>query len=114
MATLTVQSIATTGLSPSLVAAAGGGDAFLIGEGKNHYTEVANGDVSATTVTVEAFGGQDGSDLADLAVSVPAGETRKIGPLPKRTYGDVDGKVQLTYSKVTSLTVGAFSIGQFG
>ena len=109
MATLTVQDIITTGLSPSLSAAAGGGDEFA-NTGKE-YLEIVNADVSAMTLTVVTQQTVAGLAVADRTVSVPAGEARKIGPFSKSLYNDSGEKVQLTYSAVTSLTVGVFKFG---
>ena len=78
MATLTVQQVTQTGLNPSLVAAAGGGDEFV--NGGDIFVEVDNQDASATTVTFETARQVEGFDVDDLAVSVPAGERRLIGP----------------------------------
>ena len=53
-----------------------------------------------------------GNAIADNTISVPAttGE-RVIGPFPAEAYGSLtDGLADITYSGVTSLTIGAFSL----
>lgn len=45
-----------------------------------------------------------------MAVAVPDGEERIIGPFSKNRFDDVDGKVQVTYSAVTSVTVAVVEV----
>lgn len=110
MATLTVNDIVKTGFREdnALVAAAAGGDEFA--NTGREFLMVANADASATTVTAAATGSAHGQDLEDEAISVPAGQTFVIGPFPPLAFNDSNQKVQLTYSKVTSLTVGVFKL----
>jgi hypothetical protein len=112
MAILTVQKIVPGGLEPAaLAAAAGGGDSFQ--NTGNEFVEINNGDVSDKTVTVEAQQncnfGVDSNDH-NHAVVVTAGERRLIGPFPTDKYNDANGRVQLTYSAVTSVTVGVYTL----
>jgi hypothetical protein len=53
----------------------------------------------------------DGLAVADRAVAIPAGEERLIGPFPSAIYDDGNGKVQLTYDAVTSMTIAALRLG---
>lgn len=110
MAILAVVSPSLAGVSGAGVAAAGGGDSFP----NDGYTAVlvANGSGAPITVTVDAAGpGGTGPDAAiafnaDITVSVPAGGSRLIGPFTdRRRWNDVNGRVNLTYSGVTSLTI---------
>jgi hypothetical protein len=48
--------------------------------------------------------------VGDDVVNIPAGQRRKIGPWPPSIYNDLNGRVQLTYDGVTSVTVGAFRL----
>jgi hypothetical protein len=100
MATLTVTSITTAGVSPAGVAAAGGGDSFPNTGGELLLiTNAGGGDITltaATSMTVE------GLAVADLAVVIPAGQARALGPFPRYLYGT---SVALTYSGVTSVSV---------
>lgn len=47
---------------------------------------VENVGASPQIVTVHATVAQDGLDLEDLIVSVPAGEAMLVGPFPARTF----------------------------
>lgn len=103
MADLTVQEVDRDGLNPTYASAAGGGDAF-VNDGKT-WLHIKNGDVSSKTVTIATAKTVDGLAVADRDVTIPASEERLIGPFPPTTYNDGDGKVQLTYDAVTSVTV---------
>ncbi len=107
MATLTTQTISQTGITPSFAAAAGGGDKFTPGD--NTYLEVINGSGGAITVTVDSkVASNYGTDVND-AVVVGAGARAKIGPFPAQRFQGSDGLADITYSGVTSLTVGVFT-----
>lgn len=108
MADLTVVSFVTGTLVDTLVAANAGGDAIPGYTGKEWF-EVNNGSGSPITVT---FNSQEvcsqGSDH-DLAQAVAAGVRRKVKlPAPASRWLDGTGRVQITYSGVTTLTVGVF------
>lgn len=110
MALLATQSITRAGLAPSYAAAAGGGDTFR--PGPNVFLHCKNASGGALTVTVvtprtDAMG----NAIADNAVSVPATTgDRMIGPFPFEHYADpTTGLASITYSGVTSLSIGAFS-----
>ena len=108
MAVLAVQQIATSGLNPAFVAAAGGGDEFPnIGR---EFLEVINGGGGSINVTLVTTGTVDGEPIADRVVAVPNGERRRIGPFPTGTYNAADGNVDVSYSGVTSVTVGVFRL----
>lgn len=109
MALIAVTDVVPTGVQESLSAAAGGGDEF-VNEGNTMFI-VNNGDVSAKTVTFDSpnadnFGVTDASH--DAVKSIPAGETHIFGPFRKDQFNDANGRVQVSYSAVTSVTVGAF------
>jgi hypothetical protein len=109
MADLTVETVARTGLNATYVACSAGGDAVL-NTGVDCVL-VKNGSGSSITVTVVTQDTVDGNAVADRTVVIPAGEERIIGPFRGGvTYNDVDNKVQLTYSAVTSLTIAALRI----
>ena len=106
MATLTVQSITKTGLTPALVAAAGGGDKFA-NTGKE-MLEIVNGSGASITVTIVAQKTVEGLAIAGRAIAIPAGQRRFIGRISPTVFNDSQGFTNLTYSGVTSLTIGAF------
>ncbi len=107
MATLTASPVVRTGLADNPVSAAAGGDT-LTNTGKE-WIEVINASGGAITVTISAT--VDGTLVALQAVSVPATTgRRKIGPFPPHLYGTA---VAITYSAVTSLTIGAYSLSAY-
>lgn len=107
MATLTVQSVSSAGVVPSsLVAAAGGGDQFS--NDGNVLLDVANGGGSPITVTIASQRACDQGSTHNTTVTVTNGTTKRIGKFPIDRYNDASGFVQVTYSGVTSVTVGAF------
>lgn len=112
MATLTVQDVdLTTGVQPTFVAAAAGGDEYA-NDGKT-YAHFRNGSGSAITVTVAAQ--QTSVDDAQFGRIVPSNRTftvaansdRVIPYLAAGLYNSTNGRVVMTYSGVTSLTVAA-------
>jgi len=108
MATLTVQNIVRTGLEATFAAAAGGGDA-VPNDGRT-FIEIINGGAGDITVTVVTQQAVDGKAVADDAVIVTLAERRHIGPWPVSIYNDVNDRVQLTYSGVTSVTIAAIRL----
>lgn len=107
MAVLTVQDAAISGLAESLVAAAGGGDSF--DNNGNCLLEVVNGGGGSINVTIDDPNSPNpGSASAfnpDVVIAVPNGTTRLIGPFPPFRFNDVNGRVQVAYSGVTTVTV---------
>jgi hypothetical protein len=111
MATLTTQSVTRAGLAQTFAAAAGGGDSFT--PDKDTWIEVVNGGGSPITVTIVTPGTSYGLALADAGGSVTNGTTRKFGPFPAEAFADpTDGLADITYSGVTSVTVGVFKLAQ--
>jgi hypothetical protein len=105
MATLTATPITRAGVLDAPASAAVGGDA-LTNTG-SEFLKYTNGSVSSITITI-AFGPGgviDGQTATNRTVTVAAGATQFIGPFPPNEYNDVNGRVVLTYSGVTSLTV---------
>lgn len=109
MANYQPQTPSLAGLNLTMSAAAGGGDSF---ENNGHVLiRINNGSGGAITVTADApkpdnFGLTDNSH--DVALVIPAGESRIWGPFPVNRFNDANGRVQLTYSGVTTLTIGPF------
>lgn len=113
MATLTVNTIPVTGLRTdnALVAAAGGGDAFA--PGPDVYFRCANGGGAPITITFATPGSIAGLATADETRSVTNAQTWDFGPFPAEIYADpTTGLVIVTYSAVTTVTVGAFRISR--
>lgn len=113
MALLATQSITRAGLAPAYAAAAAGGDTFT--PDSRTMLHVKNASAGAITVTIVTPRNDAlGNPVADNAISVPAttGE-RLIGPFPAEHYADpTTGLANITYSGVTSLSIGAFGLSQ--
>lgn len=109
MATQTVQNVTRAGVNPTYASAAVGGDEF-VNTGKE-LIHIKNGDSSNMTLTVATQGTVDGQAVADRTVVVPLGGETVLGPFPTSVYNDTNNKVQLTYSSVTSLTLGILNVG---
>lgn len=110
MADLTVSTITRSGIAPTYVAAAALGDAF-VNTGRI-FLHVKNGGGGSINVTVAEQVTADiaGYTATDLVVAVPAGAERMIGPFPRSAYNDSNGKVQVSYSDETSVTVAALQL----
>lgn len=110
MATLTATAISRAGVTVTLAAATVGGDA-LTNTGKE-YLEVLNSDSSSTTLTLHfnSTSTVDGQTATNRTVAVAASARKLIGPFPPSEYNDASGLVQITYSSVTALTIGAFKL----
>jgi hypothetical protein len=110
MATLAVDNTSVLGVEPTLVTAAGGGDDFP-NEGVQTIFVIDNASGGAITVTFDDTGsvspvGAEAFD-ADVAVILGAGTRFYIGPFPLNRFGK---SVAVTYSGVTSLTVGVIRV----
>jgi len=112
MATLTVQVLdISTGVAPTYAAAAGGGDAYA-NDGRT-YLHIKNASGGAITATIAV----QQATITDpqFGVVVPAARTFSIGAGAERIvpflapglYNDANGRVVVTYSGVTTLTVAA-------
>lgn len=107
MAVLAPVDATLAGVADALVAAAGGGDSFA---NNGHVVFVVNNASGAPiTVTFDDPGTPNpGNAVAfnpDVAVAVPAGARRTIGPFPPWRFNDPSGRVNVSYSDVTTLTV---------
>lgn len=107
MAVLAPQDVSLAGMADALVAAAGGGDSFD-NNGQVVFV-VNNGSGAPITVTFDDPNTPNPGNASqfnpDVAVSVPAGARRTIGPFPPFRFNDANGRVNVTYSDVTTLTV---------
>lgn len=104
MAALPMKVMVPGGASIALVAAAGGGDTCPAGDGV--FLEANNGSGAPITVTLVTPGLYQGLAIADQPSIIPAGERWQI-PVP-RLFAAADGLCSITYSGVTTLTVGCF------
>lgn len=114
MAALSIQSIVETGIVPSFTAAAGGGDTF-VNDG-NVYLHVKNGGGGSITVGITAqktsatVPGRGTLTKANGGGAVAAGAEKLFGPFPPTSFNNASGQCAVTYTAVTSVTVGAFKL----
>jgi hypothetical protein len=109
MATLTPTAITPTGVvEAALVAAAGGGDQFS-NDGRTYF-KVTNGGGAPITVTVVSQRACDQGTIHSIANSVTNATTEVMGPFDPARFNDASGFVQVTYSAVTTVTVGVFRL----
>jgi hypothetical protein len=114
LATLVVQPVARVGVAPTYAACTGGGDAAPVGD--RNWIQVKNGSGAPITVTVATnpSGGAPfaGTALATESFSVPATTGDIVyGPLTPQLFADpTTGMATITYSGVTSLTIGVFTL----
>ena len=96
------------------VAAAGGGDAAPCS--KDNWLEVINGGGGSINVTIAIPASASGfanAAYTNTVVAVAAGARKKIGPLTPQLYQDpTTGLATITYSGVTSVTVGCYSLAE--
>lgn len=103
---LTVTPVAVAGSTLTLASANVDGN-WVVKPGPGVYLIAKNGDASPTTVTVAVPGNAwNGQANPDTAVTVAAGAEKAI-PL-RAEYADSNNRANITYSSVTSLTVGAY------
>lgn len=113
MADLVIQKITRDPTAaPTFAAAAAAGDTVAVGQAT--YIEVINGGGSPITVTVNptvtsVSAGEYGQlPVPAISESVTNAERRKIR-IPRAGYSS-GGRATVTYSGVTSVTIGAFDV----
>ncbi len=106
MAILTVYKPALTGTVVTFASAAGGGDSFP-NTGKEYFHAKSGGTI--VTITFDAPGacnfGLAANAAHDAAGATPATGDTVYGPFDPLKFNDANGRVQVTYSVVTTLTV---------
>ena len=104
MASLLYASASFAGVDPGFAAADVDGD--VVPTHPKGFLHVRNDDATEMTVTVVTPGKSrfGVSEEPDLAVAIPAGEERLIGPMPSGLIDPELGGVLITYSSVTSVT----------
>jgi hypothetical protein len=108
MAALVVQTITTAGLEVSLDAADVAGDTFINNE--KTYFQVINGSGSPITVTFNSLSDCNQGFDHDVVVTVGASEDHLIGPFPANRFNTSASLVGVSYSDITTVTVGAISL----
>jgi len=111
MATLTTQNITRTASQVTLVTATGGGDAMECGP--KMMLRVNNGGGAPITVTIAIPVGSSAYSnvaYASSTFSVPAGGMREFGSVDGFYRDPITGLATVTYSGVTTVTVGAVKL----
>lgn len=98
----------TVDLVGALTAATVSGDTAEVGTGK--FLVVNNGDATSKTVTIVTPGTRSGLAISDGSYVVAAGDVAVV-PLGDVFRGST-GRAAITYSAVTSVTVGVFELGR--
>lgn len=86
-------------------------DDYLIPNDGKTILEVVNDAAEATDVTIVTPGSEGGLEVEDRKVTVAAETKKVIGPFRKSLYNNAKEQMKIKLSKVTSVTVGVFSIG---
>lgn len=108
MALLAAQSIVRAGLAASYAAVAGGGDEFV--NTGVEFVHIKNDGIDPTDVTFATPRIVDGLAVAELVVTVAASADKFIGPFPKGTFNDGNGRVQVTYSETSAVEIAVLSV----
>jgi hypothetical protein len=106
--TLTVQDTNRTGIAPSYTAASADGF-FIPNNGRVilHFKNTGS-QSTVTFVTPVTFAGQA---LADLTATVPATSgDLMVGPFPPEHFNDAAGRILITFSSTTGVTVAAVRV----
>lgn len=108
MALLTTQQVPIDGLNPVLTAAAGGGDTFR--PQPSSWVVVKNGGGASITATFVVPGSlETGDAYPDKAITVTNGQERWV-PADDVFTDKATGLGSITYSGVTTVTVGVFVV----
>ena len=114
MAQLTVQNPVGAGITPSYVAAAGGGDYFVPDSGGLYLIHIKNGGGASITLTIDDPTSQSPPNASqfnpDVAVTVTNAQERMVLVDASRHKSPSTGQIVLTYSAVTSVTIGVFKL----
>lgn len=102
MATITADAIGLTGTEPTYNNADAGGDKFTPTE--RTFLHVKNGSAGSITATITTVTTVIGQAVADVAVAIPAGEERLIGPFPRNHFAGSDGLADVAWSATASVT----------
>lgn len=105
MANIVVTGAAASGKALTTQAAASGGDT-LVNDGQT-LLYVNNGSAASVNVTITAAKPCSHGFMHDEVIAVPAGVNRYIGPFPPARFGTA---VNIEYSAVTTVTVGAIKV----
>jgi hypothetical protein len=102
MANRQAETVALTGLAATYHPADAAGDTVPVGD--HVHLHVKNGSTAAATATITTPGTVSGLAISDLAVSVPAGGDRFIGPLRRDLFAGAGGVASVAWSATASVT----------
>ena len=109
MATLTIQTLVQTGITPSYASAAGGGDEFA--NDGNTMLHLKNGSGGTIVVTVNSLVACNQGSDHNSVTSISAGAEAMVGPFDITRFNDTStARAAVTYDGVTSLTIGVFKV----
>ncbi len=112
MAALTTQNIVDAGTAPTFGAAAATSNTAEVGNGRNTFYVVKNGDASPHTVTVTVPGNTSyGQATPDPAIAVAAGEEVWIPLRKEYDQADGTGRAIITLDATTSITHAVVRLG---
>jgi hypothetical protein len=112
MAALTTNQLVDAGTAPTIAAAAATSNTAEVGNGRNTFYVVKNGDVSSKTVTITVPGTTSyGQPTPDPQFTIPAGEERWIPLRKEYDQADGTGRCIITLSATTSVTHGVVRLG---
>lgn len=108
MATITPVAVNTAGASLTLAAASGGGDTIATALAPRVVFVVRNAGGSSITVTLAGVVACSQGSTHNVVVTCPNGQDTDI-VVPGQCVNPATGNVGVTYSAVTSVTVGAIT-----
>lgn len=110
MAVLTVQqltrAITVDPNAAGLVAAASGGDSFA--NTGVEFVIIKNGSGGTLTVTLVIQSTVDSQVVTNKTLAIPTLTSCIVGGFPVSNYNDANGRMNFTYSGVTTLSIGVF------
>tara|TARA_R100001440_G_scaffold4870_2_gene10746 strand:+ start:352 stop:702 length:351 start_codon:yes stop_codon:yes gene_type:complete len=114
MATITVQTITESGITPTFASATAEGD-VMDNDGKT-FLMIKNGSGGSITVTITAQVTSVKTQLfgettkSNATIAVGAGAEGMIGPFSPSAFNTNDSQISITYSGVTGVTVAGFKL----
>lgn len=106
---IAVQTITRTGLEPAYAAAAAAADGNSFPNDGRTFLAVVNG-ATDVEVTLKIARTIDGQAAVNPTVTVPATETRMIGPFPPGIYNQTDGSVHVDCDDESNVTIAAIRL----
>ena len=96
----------TEGLTPVLIGCTD--PDYFVNDGRI-FIFLVNG-ITEAVVTVDSVKPCDQGVDHNCVITVPASEDRMIGPFSTDRFNDANGKVKLTYSNTTTITISAIRL----